>query len=295
MLRELVVISGKGGTGKTSLVASFAALAGNAVMADCDVDAADLHLVLAPQVQECHEFRSGRQAVIRGADCTGCGKCLEVCRFGAVLQNGSEAPQTQYCIDPTACEGCGVCVRFCPVQAIDFPESVCGEWYVSQTRFGPMAHARLGITAENSGKLVTVVRTAARDLAEAAGRDLILVDGPPGIGCPVIASLTGATFVLAVTEPTLSGQHDLERVLGLARHFGIPAAVSVNKWDVNPQVADQIETLAQGLGAKCVGRLRYDPAFTEAQVNGRTVVEESNGQATREISNIWDRLLQKLS
>ena len=294
-MRELVVISGKGGTGKTSLVASFAALAGDAVLADCDVDAADLHLLLAPEVRERHEFRSGREAAIRQADCTGCGACFEICRFGAICVNGKAAGEAEIFVDPTACEGCGVCVRFCPAQAIDFPERVCGEWYVSTTRFGPLVHARLGIAAENSGKLVSTVRTKAREVAAERGGSLILVDGPPGIGCPVIASMTGATAVLAVTEPTLSGEHDLTRVLELARHFDIPTAVCVNKWDINPHMAERIEERAHGSGAQAVGRIPHDRAVTDAQVNGKSVVEHSQGPAARCIGEVWKRTCAMLS
>jgi MinD superfamily P-loop ATPase len=282
-MKELVVISGKGGTGKTSIVASFAALSGGAVLADCDVDAADLHLLLAPDIQERHGFTSGRQAVIRQADCTGCGQCAELCRFGAV-----RAVRGAYQVDPTACEGCGVCVHFCPAGAMDFPERDCGEWFVSSTRFGPMVHARLGIAAENSGKLVSIVRKRAREIAEESGRDLVLVDGPPGVGCPVIASVTGAGAVLVVTEPTLSGQHDLRRVLELTRHFGIPAAVCVNKWDVNPRMADRIEMDAAEAGAASAGRIPYDRAFTEALMRGRALVEHGGGGASDAVRRLWE-------
>jgi len=294
-MRELVVISGKGGTGKTSLVASFAALAGGealaggAALADCDVDAADLHLLLAPEVRERHAFTSGREAVIRRADCTGCGECAEVCRFGAV----QEADGSRYRIEPTACEGCGVCVRFCPAGAIDFPERDCGEWFVSATRFGPLVHARLGIAAENSGKLVTIVRNRAREIAAEQGRGLVLVDGPPGVGCPVIASLTGASAVLVVTEPTLSGEHDLRRVLELARHFGIPAAVCVNKWDVNPRMADRIERVAAEADAAPAGRVPYDRAFTEALLQGQALVEHQKDGPARAVRSVWDFVNQE--
>jgi MinD superfamily P-loop ATPase len=294
-VKEVVVISGKGGTGKTSLVASFAALAGDAVLADCDVDAADLHLILAPNVREHHEFKSGHEAVIRKADCTGCGACFELCRFGAVQTGDDTAGETRFSVNPTACEGCGVCVRFCPAEAIDFPERVCGEWFVSTTRFGPMVHARLGIAAENSGKLVSIVRKTARQVAEREGRSLILVDGPPGIGCPVIASITGATAVLAVTEPTLSGEHDLSRVLSLTRHFGIPTAVCVNKWDINPKMAEQIEGKARRSGATLAARIPYDRAFTDAMIQGKTVVEHQRDGAVAAIRRVWSSVSEELA
>jgi len=261
---ELVVISGKGGTGKTSVVASFAVLADDVVVADCDVDAADLHLVLAPEILETHTFVSGHEAVIRQGDCDASGTCHEVCRFGAVIQGeGSSA----------------------------FAERNCGEWFSSTTRNGPMVHARLGIAAENSGKLVSTVRNEAQKAAVQNGSGILLVDGPPGIGCPVIAAITGATGVLVVTEPTVSGAHDMERVLELAAHFQIPAAVCVNRWDINPEGAESIEARARAHGATIVGRIRYDAAVTQAQVEGRTVVE-LGGVAADDIRTVWDRVQQ---
>ncbi len=289
-MRELVILSGKGGTGKTSVAASFAALAQNAVIADADVDAADLHLVLAPTVEERHDFRSGHEAVIRQADCLKCGACLAHCRFEAVRMDGKEAGEATFTIDPVACEGCGVCVEMCPAEAIDFPERSCGEWYVSQTRFGPLVHARLRPAGENSGKLVTQVRTAARQLAERDARKLIVVDGPPGIGCPVIASVTGASAVLAVTEPTVSGAHDLSRLLKLTKHFGVPAFICVNKWDINPTMTEQIEQQAAADGATVAGRIPYDRAVTAAQVNGQPVVTYSTGPAAQHIEKLWEHL-----
>jgi MinD superfamily P-loop ATPase len=288
-MREIVVVSGKGGTGKTSVTASFAVLAEQAVVADCDVDAADLHLVLAPRTLERHVFRSGREAVIRSSDCTGCGECLSICRFGAVQRSDDNAGRTVFAVDPAACEGCGVCVRFCPARAIDFPERTYGEWMVSDTRCGPMVHARLGVAAENSGKLVSTVRREARRVAGETGRSLVLVDGPPGIGCPVIASVTGASEVLVVTEPTLSGEHDLARVLSLTRHFGIPTAVCVNKWDINPELSARIEDGAREVGARVAGRIRFDPSVTRAQMDGQAVVE-GGGPAADDIRAVWKRL-----
>ncbi|MFH1709257.1 MAG: ATP-binding protein [Planctomycetota bacterium] len=285
-MNELVVISGKGGTGKTSVLAAFTTLAPNAVIADCDMDAADLHLVLAPTVKHRALFTSGHGAVIRPADCTRCGVCLAHCRFEAVRQEG-RGRTAVFTIDPVACEGCGVCVHFCPAKAIDFPERNCGEWFVSETRFGPMVHARLGIAAENSGKLVSTVRREAQRIAVELKCDWILVDGPPGIGCPVIASITGASIILAVTEPTLSGAHDLERVLGLARHFGSPALVCVNKWDLNPAMADTIERQAVTGGARITARIPYDRAVTGAQVAGTTVIEHGDGPAAGAIRQVW--------
>jgi MinD superfamily P-loop ATPase len=288
-MKELVVISGKGGTGKTSLAASLAVLSGRSVIADCDVDAADLHLILLPQIRERRDFLSGNEAVIRKKDCLDCGQCLSLCRFDAVKRKNGPGGKAVYTIDPASCEGCGVCVRFCPQAAIDFPERLCGEWMVSDTRAGPMVHARLNIAAENSGKLVSTVRREARRIAGEENRSLILVDGPPGIGCPVIASVTGATQVLIVTEPTVSGEHDLERVLALARHFKIPAAVCVNKWDLNGEMTERIERKAEEAGTQIAGRIRYDPSVTAAQMQAQAVVETPSPCA-EDIRSIWNHL-----
>ncbi|PIS30737.1 MAG: (4Fe-4S)-binding protein [Candidatus Marinimicrobia bacterium CG08_land_8_20_14_0_20_45_22] len=288
-MKELVIISGKGGTGKTSLTASFAVLADRSVIADCDVDAADMHLVLSPEIKQSHEFKGGHEAVIRQSDCIACGACLAYCRFDAILMNHEPSGKVKFFVDPTACEGCGVCVRSCPVKAIDFPERVCGKWFISETRVGPMVHAKLGIAAENSGKLVTVVRQQARLIAEEQKRSLIIVDGPPGIGCPVIASITGAMIVLVVTEPTISGEHDLERVISLTRHFGIPTHVCVNKWDLNPKMTERIEKKARQNGARVIGRIRYDQGVTDAQMQALAVVE-TEADSAQDIKEIWKQL-----
>lgn len=293
-IRELVVISGKGGTGKTSVAASFAVLAERPVIADCDVDAADLHLVLAPEVLARHEFRAGQEAVIRPSDCPGCGECRALCRFGAVREEPAADGRTVFTVDPVACEGCAVCVRFCPAGAIELRERTCGEWMVSRTRCGPMIHAHLDVAAENSGKLVSIVRREARRFAELDGRTQLIVDGPPGIGCPVIASVTGADHVLVVTEPTVSGAHDLERVLSLARHFEIPASVCVNKWDLNPAMAQRIEDEARRGGARVAGRIRYDPAVTRAQMQARAVVE-TDAPAAKDVRNVWNQLQEYIA
>lgn len=291
-LKEIVVISGKGGTGKTSITAAFATLAHRPVIADCDVDAADLHLVLSPRIREKHEFRGGHSAVIEPGRCSGCGTCADLCRFDAIRRDEEGRPGgVRFAVDPAACEGCGVCVRFCPENAVAFPEKVCGEWMVSDTRSGPMVHAKLHPAADNSGKLVSTVRREAGRVAEAESRSLILADGPPGIGCPVIASVTGASLVLAVTEPTVSGAHDLERVLSLARHFGVPAAVCVNKWDIHEDMTRRIEESARAAGARVAGRVRYDPAVTGAQMRSLSAVETGSG-AGEDMAALWKNILK---
>lgn len=288
-MKEIVVISGKGGTGKTSIAASLAILARQAVVCDCDVDAADLHLILTPRVRERHDFFSGREAIIHQESCTSCGLCRELCRFEAVTETENDNGEVTYAIEPLLCDGCGVCVHFCPPQAIDFPERKVGEWFVSECRVGPMVHARLGIAAGNSGKLVSVVRDAAKRMAEKEHLNVIIVDGPPGIGCPVIASITGATHVLIVTEPTLSAAHDLERVLALARQFQILPYVCINKWNVNEEGTEMIEKRAKELGARLLGRIRHDPAVTLAQVQGKTIVE-LEAESASEIRAIWEEI-----
>jgi len=295
-MKTLAVISGKGGTGKTSLVASFAKLAHRAVLADCDVDAADLHLILSPQVRHEEPFRGGKRASVRTEVCTDCGICKDVCRFGAVHQNGQphSPDHGTYHIDPHACEGCGVCVWSCGDNAIEFSETDSGKVFVSDTRYGPMVHAQLYPAEENSGKLVTRVRTVARDVAAKDGLELIILDGSPGIGCPVIASVTGADLVLVVTEPTQSGRHDLERVAELTAFLRIPTVVCINKWDINPEVAASIESVAHERGISVVGKVRYDPAVTAAQVMKSSIVEYTGGVITQEVQDLWRGLQRNL-
>ena len=293
-MKELVIISGKGGTGKTTITASFAALSENAVIADADVDASDLHLILHPSIRIDNQFFCGHEAEIRKDDCIRCGACLAHCRFEAVKMTGDAAGEAGFSIDASSCEGCRACVRLCPVKAIDFHDRYCGEWYVSGTRFGPMVHAVLAPGAENSGKLVNIVRVNAKKVATEAGRDLIITDGPPGIGCPVISSVTGADAVLAVAEPTLSGMHDLARVTELARHFRIKMFVCVNKFDINPELAGKIEKMSEDSGAFVVGRIPYDREVTNAKNEGLSVIEYNKGASVDEIKSIWEKIIGKI-
>jgi len=296
-MKELTVISGKGGTGKTSIAAAFAALASNKVLADCDVDAPDLHILLKPEIIDRESFTGGKSAAIIADHCTVCGQCAEVCRYDAVVyrENGGKDTAGSYWIDPIACEGCGVCAYFCPEKTIEYKEQVNGELYESKTRFGPMVHARLHVAEENSGKLVSSVRTRAREVGESNGLDLTIIDGAPGIGCPVIASVTGTSLVLIVTEPTLSGFHDLERVAELCRFFKIPATVCINKCDLNPELADKIKKWCLANQYPLVGEVPYDPEVILAQIAGKSTVEYSNGSASQAVSAMWQEIMGKLN
>jgi MinD superfamily P-loop ATPase len=295
-MKELVVLSGKGGTGKTSIVASFAALYEDKVVADCDVDAADLHLVMSPRMTKWKTFHGSKMAAIDRNKCVQCGRCAEVCRFEAiVLRNDADAPaKTIHAVDPLACEGCGACVIACPSDAIRLEDAMTGEWAVSESRLGPLVHARLGIGQESSGKLVTIVRSKAASLARERSFSLSLIDGSPGIGCPVIASLTGAALALLVTEPTVSGLHDLKRVAGVAKKLGVPVTVSINKHDINPDATARIEKWCADSDIPIAGLIPYDDEVTAAQVNGLSVVEHSEGLAATAITQLWSTVSKTL-
>jgi MinD superfamily P-loop ATPase len=284
-MREIIVISGKGGTGKTSLTGAFAHLAASKVICDLDVDAPDLHLLLQPLREREEEFYSGHEAAIDLGKCTGCGLCASLCKFDAIKANGAGLV-----VDPLRCEGCKVCVAFCPEAAIRFPERHCGQWYISSTRFGPLVHAQLFPGAENSGKLVMLLKQQARELAKARGASLVLCDGAPGIGCPVISSLSGAHLAVAVTEPTPSGRHDLERVAHLCRHFQVPLGVIINKYDLNRDKTFRIEALCRDGDYPVVGHLPHDPVVTRAMIQGLVVSEMPEGIFTSELKRSWSRI-----
>ncbi|MEA1959616.1 MAG: 4Fe-4S binding protein [Chloroflexota bacterium] len=281
-MKELVVLSGKGGTGKTTVVASFAALAGDKVLADCDVDAADLHLLLRPDTRKTEEFWSGQVAVIDKNRCNECGLCIDICRYDAISD--------EYEVDPISCEGCGFCFHICPKNAITMKENMAGRWFVSDTKYGPLVHAKLGAAQENSGKLVAVVRQNARSLAQDKGVELIISDGPPGIGCPVISSLSGASMALIITEPTLSGIHDLDRVIGVCRHFSVTPVICVNKYDINEENVRTIEENCERLGVEVISKLPFDNVVTEALVHGVPVIEYSDGVVSKAIETLWQNI-----
>jgi len=284
-MKQVAIVSGKGGTGKTSIIASLAALTqGRAVFADCDVDAPDLHLILCPEILERREFYGIKRAFIDKEKCIQCGICQDACRFGAISDFEVETP---------LCEGCGVCQLVCPEDAVEMRDVQAGEAYISQTRFGPMVHAELFPGEEASGKLVAMVREMARDLAAMRKLDLILIDGSPGIGCPVIASLTGVDLALVVTEPTITGEHDLERILDVAGHFGIITAVCINKYDLNLAGSRRIEALCRERDVIVAGRLPYHASVVEAMVSERAVVE-IGGPVAQAISDMWSVLEKQL-
>ena len=282
-MKQLVILSGKGGTGKTTVAAALAQLAAqthSVVLADADVAAAKLGLVLAPVTEETHDFTGGKIAEIDPAAGSACGRCAEVCRFNAVRAGAV------YTVDPLACEGCAACFYECPAQAIAMTPQRAGQWFVARTRYGPLYHAHLFAGQENSGKLVTLVKQMARLRALDEQADLLLVDGPPGIGCPVIAALSGADLVLIVTEPTVSGVHDLERILGVAAHFQTRAAVLLNKADLSPAHAEAIAAACAAQDVPLVGRLPYDPAVTEAMVRGEPVTA-GDGPVAAALRAVW--------
>lgn len=289
-MKQLVIISGKGGTGKTVISAAFASLSQSKVIADCDVDAANLHLLLHPEVQEAHTFSGGEKAFLLSDKCTTCGECEEVCRFDAIETTNEDTT----CIDSISCEGCGVCSFICPIQAIEMRDSMSGEWFVSHTKYGPFVHAKLGIGEENSGKLVTQVRRKATEICTQNNLNYVIIDGPPGIGCPVIASLSGADMALVVTEPTLTGIHDMKRIVEMAKHFKIPTACCINKHDINYENSSRIEGWCQENSTPLLGKIPYDEEVIRSMVRRYPLTEHAECAASKEIQDLWEKLLNLL-
>lgn len=288
-MKEILIVSGKGGTGKTSIVGSFAHLAESKIMVDCDVDASDLHLLLSPRSTEKHAFKSGVKARVEVDKCSSCGMCAELCQFNSITMNETAE------ISELNCEGCGVCAHFCPEEAIILEENHCGSWYIADTEYGTLVHAQLFAGEENSGKLVSFVKSKARELAEETATELILIDGAPGVGCPVIASLSNVDLAVVVTEPTLSGKHDLERILDLTDHFKIPAMICINKWDLHPEMSDEIAAACKKRGVDLLGKIPFDPMVIDCQLQGLPVTSSDSSPAGKSIRNIWTDLQKKIS
>jgi MinD superfamily P-loop ATPase len=286
-MKQIVIISGKGGTGKTVITGAFAALAKNKVMADCDVDAADLHLLMDPEIKDSGVFKSGVTAYTHSELCEGCGLCSVVCRFDAVKED--------FTIDPVSCEGCAFCSYACPRDAIEMKSNTSGNWFISDTRFGPLVHAKLGIAEENSGKLVTLVKQKAKEIAEEKNLKWVIIDGSPGIGCPVIASITGVDCAVIIVEPTLSGLHDAERVVDVAKFFNIPVKAIINKFDLNPDMAERIEKWFESRNIQVLGKLIFDRAVVESVVEGKTIIEYSDNKVSKTLADIWALIEKELN
>ena len=287
-MKEVVILSGKGGTGKTSIIGSFAHLADNKILVDCDVDAADLHLLLSPRPKEEHDFVAGVKARVENDRCTACGLCAELCQFEAITMEETAV------ISPLGCEGCGVCAYFCPEQAIVLEENHCGSWSIADTDYGPLVHAQLFAGEENSGKLVSHIKSKARELAEATNTDLILIDGAPGVGCPVIASLSNVDMALVITEPTQSGKHDLERILDLTDHFKVPAMICINKGDLHPEMSAEIEAACEERDVAVLGKIPFDRSVVDCQIQGVPVTRSDTSLAAYSIREVWGKLRERL-
>jgi len=285
-MKQITVISGKGGTGKTVISGALAGQAQRKVMVDCDVDAANLHLLLHPKNLRREKFFSGKAAWIDKILCSQCGRCLTHCRFHAISDG--------FVVDPTACEGCALCSRICPVSAVRMVECLAGEWFISETLYGPLVHARLGVAAQHSGKLTTVIRKAAEVIARRDNMDYIIIDGPPGIGCPVMASLTGVDCALIVGEPSLSGLSDAQRIMEIVRRFRIPIRMVVNKWDLNPEITEALEKLCRQFGGRTIGRLPFDKTVVEMMAQGKILTASTGGGLGKIIAQIWEALSQDL-
>ncbi len=289
-MKEIVFLSGKGGTGKTSVMAGFASLTQSCILADCDVDASDLPIIMDPEIIESGDFVGGKQALINKDRCIKCGQCAQMCHFDAISLNSERLPE----VDLFRCEGCGVCQLVCPADAITMEDQVSGRWHVSMTRIGPMVYARLGPAGENSGKLVTLLRKKAKDIAEKKELQWILCDGSPGIGCPVIASLTGADYAVLVTEATSAAVHDLNRILNLLEHFGINGGIVINRWDISPEMTRTIKDMASRRNMTLLGQIPFDREVVQAQLQGLTMVENHQGAGREALINIWDAVMKDI-
>ena len=291
MIKEIVIISGKGGTGKTSIAGSLACLVKNKIIVDCDVDAADLHLILGGRTIFSEDFIGRKKSEIVPDKCTGCGICSEYCRFDAIKEKTDTSTNiTKFYIDEISCEGCGVCTKFCFDEAIRLKDHVSGHWFISETKYGPLVRAKLGIAEANSGKLVSLLRQAAQNQAKMKNSEMILIDGSPGIGCPVIASLTGVSYAIIVTEPTVSALHDMKRLYELAQHFSVKTGICINKYDLNLKLCDAIEQFSESKRMKVLSKIPYDIDMVKAQIEGVPYLEYTNGRLSKSIYRLWENL-----
>lgn len=285
-MRQVSIVSGKGGTGKTSITSAFASIAQNKILVDCDVDAADLFLITQPSILKSHEYEGGKIAVLDSVICTNCGICVDLCRFDAI-----HVVNKQTTISEFSCDGCRLCEIACPVDAIKMVENRESRWFESETRFGPMIHAKLGIGEDNSGKLVTKIRDVANKKAKELDMETVLIDGPPGIGCPVISTLTGVNVALMVTEPTLSGKHDLERLIELAKGFKLKSYILINKYDLNTTISDEIDSLCRKENIEILAKVPFNRDFVDAMVNQQTVIEYApDSILSKQLKEVWHRI-----
>ena len=286
-MKEITILSGKGGAGKTSITAALASVAQNAVFCDNDVDAADLHLIFHPDIKEKYSFRSGNIAEIDSEKCINCELCKSLCRFDSIHYN----TKNQLEINPFQCEGCRLCERICPENAISMIEKNNNLWFVSTSRFGPLVHARMGPGEENSGKLVTEVRKKAKEIALNSNIDYIINDGPPGIGCSAISSVTGSDLVLLIIEPTLSGLHDSKRLVELVESFNIPILAVINKFNLNQNMVQNVEVFLNEKGIKLIGKINFHPGMVESMVLGKTIIEYlPESEISFVIRSIWETI-----
>lgn len=291
-MKEITILSGKGGAGKTSVAAALASLAENSVFCDNDVDAADLHLIFKPKIQETHKFDSGSKAKINPEFCTNCGLCEEYCRFDAIHQNSNSFPE----VNIFKCEGCRLCERICPVQAITTHQNFNNEWFVSETRFGPLVHAKMGPGEENSGKLVSEIRQKAREIASRNKASFIISDGPPGIGCSAIASVTGTDAVLLIIEPTVSGLHDAKRLVQLVSNFKIPLYAVINKFDINLEFTQTVEDYLREESIPLIGKIPFTTAMVESMIAEKTIIEfDPKSEISAEFNRIWEELFKVIA
>lgn len=290
-MKEILIISGKGGTGKTTLISCFAALAKKSVIADCDVDAADLHLILNPKIKIKEIFTSGKVPKYNLEKCRFCKLCVDVCRFNAIKLRDDSSIE----FNLIKCEGCGFCARVCKFNAITMLDNKVGEIFNSESPYGPFIHAKLGVAAENSGKLVSKVREKAKEEAKKENLNLIIIDGSPGIGCPVIASLTGVNLAIIVLEPSLSGLHDGKRIIEVCNHFNISKGVIINKYDLNEEISFDIENFCKKLNIPVFGKIPFDKSIVDSLVNGKIFVEHKENSTSSLIKEAWKKITEILS